>query len=93
MEEKVALVVTTAHRGVFFGYGIPSDAPTIKLAKARMCLYWPVENKGVLGLASEGPLKGARVSPAAPSIILRDVSSVMTVSEEAINRWERQPWD
>ena len=65
---KQALVVTTAHRGVFFGYGEQTEKDTITLENARMCLYWPVENKGVLGLASDGPKKGSRVSPAAPNI-------------------------
>jgi hypothetical protein len=91
-KELKPLVVTTAHRGVFFGYGIPSDAPTIRLEKAQMCLYWPVENKGVVGLAVDGPLKGARVGPAAPVITLLDVTAVMEVTEEAEKRWMKKPW-
>ena len=87
------LVVTTEHKGVFFGYGIPSEAPTIRLEKVQMCIYWPAENKGVVGLASEGPLKGSRVGPAAPSIILRDVTAVMEVTPEAEKRWLSQPWN
>ena len=93
MKENIKpLVVTTAHRGVFFGYGVPSDAPTIRLENAQMCVYWPQENKGVLGLASDGPLKGARIGPAVPSIILRDVTSVMETTTEAEKRWRAQPW-
>jgi len=89
-----ALIVTTVHKGVFFGYGEPmTDSPTIKLERCRMVLYWPPETKGILGLATEGPLKGSRVGPAAPSIILRDVSAIIGVSEAAIAAWERAPWD
>jgi len=91
-KKEVPLVVTTVHRGVFFGYGIPSDADTIKLKRARMAVYWPVETHGVVGLASDGPPKGARISPAAPEIILRDVTSVMVVSPEATEKWEMGPW-
>ena len=90
--EKKALVVTTAHRGVFFGYGEQSDQPTIRLEKARMCVSWPEENKGVVGLAFDGPVKGSRIGPAAPSIILRDVTAVMECTPAAIKRWESAPW-
>ena len=88
----IPLMVTTAHRGVFFGYGEPSDAPTIRLERVRMCLYWPETNKGVMGLASEGPLEGARVGPPAPVVLLRDVTATMEVSPKAVKRWEAAPW-
>lgn len=90
--EKKGLVVTTAHKGVFFGYGITSDSPTIELENARMCVYWPEGNRGVVGLAKNGPLKGAKVGPAAPKIILRDVTAIMEATEEAIRKWESEPW-
>ena len=86
------LVVTTAHRGVFFGYGEPTSEATIVLEKVRMCMYWPAEVKGVLGLTVTGPLKGSRVGPACPRLILRDVTAVMDVSVEAVDRWEASPW-
>ena len=86
------LVVTTAHRGVFFGYGDVTEGPVIRLERVRMCIYWPVANKGVIGLASEGPLKGARVGPAAPAVTLRDVTAIMDVTPEAAKRWESAPW-
>jgi hypothetical protein len=86
------LVVTTAHRGVFFGYGEPSDGSTIRLERARMCVYWPKETRGVVGLASDGPKRGSKVGPAAPAITLRDVTAVMEVSEEAAQAWEKGPW-
>lgn len=89
---KQALVVTTAHKGVFFGYGIPSDADTIRLENARMCVYWDAAIKGVLGLAATGPLGSSRVGPAVPALTLRDVTSVMEVSEEAIKNWEKGSW-
>lgn len=87
-----ALLVTTAHRGVFYGYGEPSDAPTIKLERARMCIYWPTETHGVLGLAASGPKAGSKVGPAVPTLIVRDVTACVTVTHEAIQRWEGEPW-
>ncbi len=89
---KKALLVTTLHRGVFFGYGKPSDAPTIKLERARMCVYWTTEMKGVCGLAARGPQPGCKIGPSVPEIILRDVTSVMAVSDEAAKNWEKEIW-
>lgn len=34
-----AVLVTTAHRGVFFGYAKDTTGPTINLSRARMCVY------------------------------------------------------
>jgi len=86
-----AVLVTTAHRGVFFGYAISTGGETIKLRAGRNCLYWPREQKGFIGLAALGPLDGARVGPAA-DIELRNVTAVIEVSAAAVQRWEAQPW-
>jgi hypothetical protein len=85
------VLVTTLHRGVFFGYATNTDGATIKLQSARCCLYWPAEQKGFLGLARVGPLPGARVGPAA-DIELRDVTCVAECTPEAVARWESEPW-
>ncbi len=86
-----AVLVTTSHRGVFFGYAIDTDGATIKLRAARNCIYWPTDNKGFLGLANMGPVKGARVGPAA-DIELRDITSVAEVTTAAVSAWESAPW-
>jgi hypothetical protein len=90
-KQERAVLVTTAHRGVFFGYASDTNGNTIKLRNARNCVYWPSDNKGFLGLASDGPKSGARVGPAA-NIELRDITCVAEVSEEAVKRWESAPW-
>ena len=87
------LVVTTAHRGVFFGYGEPSNADTIRLERARMCVYWPEGNHGIVGLASQGPVTGAKIGPAAPAITLRDVTACFEVTDAAAKAWEMEPWE
>lgn len=86
-----AVLVTTQHRGVFFGYASETDGAIIKLRSARNCLYWPTENKGFLGLASMGPIKGARVGPAA-DIELRDITCVAECTTQAVQAWESAPW-
>jgi hypothetical protein len=86
-----AVLVTTAHRGVFFGYAADTDGAIIKLRAARNCIYWPAGNKGFLGLANMGPISGARVGPAA-DIELRDITCIAECTPEAVNAWEAAPW-
>lgn len=86
-----AVLVTTSHRGVFFGYATETDGAIVKLRGARNCLYWPQANKGFLGLASMGPIEGARIGPSA-NIELRDITCVAECSPEAIAAWEKAPW-
>ena len=86
-----AVLVTTAHRGVFFGYATKTDGATIKLRGARNCIYWPAEQKGFLGLASVGPVSGSRIGPAA-DIELRDITCVAECTDAATSAWEKAPW-
>lgn len=86
-----AVLVTTTHRGVFFGYAKETDGATIKLRGARNCLYWPTEQKGFLGLASTGPVKGSRIGPAA-DIELRDITCIAECTDAATSAWEQAPW-
>lgn len=86
-----AVLVTTVHRGVFFGYAKKTDGETINLRAARNCIYWPTENHGFIGLASDGPKSGARVGPAA-DIELRNVTCVAECSDAAVQAWESAPW-
>ena len=86
-----AVLVTTAHRGVFFGYASKTDGPTIKLRAARNCIYWTAAEKGFLGLASGGPGSGCKIGPAA-DIELRDITCVAEVTDAAAKRWEEAPW-
>ena len=86
------LIVTTAHRGVFFGYGQPSDAATITLTNARMCVYWTANLHGVFGLATRGPGSGCKIGPAVEKITLRDVTSVLECSAPAATEWEKGIW-
>jgi len=86
-----AVLVTTEHRGVFFGYATDTTGEVINLRAARNCIYWSAENRGFLGLASYGPTKDAKVGPAA-DLQLRKITSVAEVTEEAVKRWEAAPW-
>lgn len=86
-----AVLVTTSHRGVFFGYTKEIDGALIDLRAGRNCLYWSADVKGFAGLAATGPSKSCRVGPAV-DIQLRDITSVALVSDEAVKAWEAAPW-
>jgi len=95
MNPKV--VVTTKHRGVFFGELIERNrtehGTEVVLADARVCIYWTQETCGFVGLAATGPLDGCRISRAAPRLEVLDVTSILTCSEEAIAVWEASKWN
>ncbi len=40
-----AVVVTTIHRGVFFGYAIDTTGKSIELKRARLCIYGSEEQE------------------------------------------------
>jgi hypothetical protein len=86
-----AILVTTAHRGVFFGYASETAGATIKLRAARNCISWSSDVKGFLGLAASGPSKNCRIGPAA-DIELRNITCVAECTAEAAQAWEGAPW-
>jgi hypothetical protein len=88
----IPLVVTTAHRGVFFGFGRPTTNKTIRLTNAQMCIYWSSDVKGVLGLAAKGPTADCKIGPPVPAMTLQDVTGVVEASDEARSAWGKQPW-
>ena len=85
------VIVTTAHRGVFFGYATKTNGKTIKLARARLCVYWSADCKGFMGLAANGPTKSCKIGPAA-DIELRNITAVLEVGADAAKAWELAPW-
>lgn len=86
-----AVIVTTEHRGVFFGYAGDTGGDQIFLRASRLCLHWSSDVRGFLGLAGKGPTKGCRIGPPA-DITLRKITSVVEVTPEAVKAWESAPW-
>ena len=87
-EKLRPVLVTTEHRGVFFGYAADTSGDVITLRNCRNCIYWPSGNGGFGGLASEGPAQGARIGAKVAQIELRKITSVAEVSAEAVEKWE-----
>jgi hypothetical protein len=70
------VIVTTAHRGVFFGYADKTNGDVIRLHRSRLCVYWSVDVRGFMGLASNGPTAKCRIGPPA-EIELRNITAVL----------------
>ena len=91
MDDSQAVLVTTVHRGVFFGY-LPANADrsqkTLTLKNCRNAIYW-AGSRGFLGLASHGPDGGSRIGTRAPEVMLHDITSVTSVSDAATMKWEK----
>ena len=90
--QPIPLVVTTAHKGVFYGYGHPTTEKTIRITQAQMAVSWSSEIHGITGLAATGPSRNCKIGPAAPAILLHDITSIMEASPEAAKKWEAAPW-
>lgn len=86
-----AVLITTAHRGVFFGYATKVDGETISLRAARLCVYWSADCRGFMGLASTGPTGNCRIGPPA-DITLRNITAVVACTDAAAKAWEAAPW-
>lgn len=87
-----AVLVTTSHRGVFFGYAVDTNSKTIKITNARNCIYWPTSVGGFVGLASGGPNKDTKVGPVAEEMTLHDVTAVLKCSDIAEKAWLTANW-
>lgn len=90
--EKPFVVVTTEHRGVFFGKLESRDGNEVTLSAARVCVYWSAETKGFIGLAVTGPLKGSKVSLAADELTVTAVTSITKCTEAAVAQWLQGLW-
>ena len=90
---KRAVIVTTQHRGVFFGHledGQDDTARSLVLLNCRNAIYWS-GSRGFLGLASHGPEDDSKIGATAMRVLLHDVTSVTDCSKEATDKWEQWP--
>ena len=85
-----AVLITTKHRGVFFGrVENGTDIRETKLEDikdARMAIRWGTTN-GVMQLAESGPTDQTKVGAAATISVLHDITAVFEVSSEAEAKW------
>lgn len=86
------VVVTTIHRGVFFGRLEQLDDENITLLEAQNCIFWDASVKGVFGLAVTGPNENCRIGPIVPTLHLRGITSISKATDVAVAAWKAQPW-
>lgn len=91
---KTPVLVTTEHRGVFFGFlqSYDKEAKTAIITSAQCCIIWRGV-KGFIDLAVNGPGPRCRVTPAAPEMTIEKVTSVVKCTKESVKAWEACPWD
>ena len=85
-----SVLVTTSHRGVFFGFADESaleNKATLRLTRIRNCIAWAASVGGFLGLAKTGPNSACKIGAEAPEAILHDITSVTLCTEEAERAW------
>lgn len=98
MEEKKPVLVTTKHRGVYFGYTTDSDIDldkkTIKLSDMRHVYSWEStgsDEDGVYALAKVGPADGSRIGPPV-DVTITGLANITRVTPEAEARFLKSKW-
>lgn len=88
-DESPSVLITTSHRGVFWGRleSIRDNGRTVVLTGARNAILWAT-TAGFLELAQVGPNKNSKVGAVAPRITLYDVTSLAECTEAATKAWE-----
>ncbi len=85
-QQERPVIVTTEHRGVFFGYATDTSGDRFQLKRARMAIYWGT-TRGLMELAETGPTKTSKISARA-DLDVRKVTAVFEVAPEAAAKWE-----
>ena len=90
-ELLVPVLVTTQHRGVFFGWAREDELQlrSLHLERCRCCISWSSDIGGFLGLASVGPSAKCRIGTQADKVLLHDITSVSVCSETAVEAWTK----
>lgn len=96
MKDKIPVLITTdsTKRGVFMGFIDPKDADkeTLEAYEVRMAVYWSADVKGVIGLAATGPTKSCRITAPAKKAVLKGVTAVLEITDQALVAWRKEPW-
>ena len=87
-----AVVVTTKSKGVFFGYTNDPNGTEITLHEMRMAVQFKAAHRGVVGLAGVGPTPDCKISFAALTGWVNEITAIMDCKPEAVIAWEAAPW-
>lgn len=89
MDNMKAVLITTKHRGVFFGYvdtATDLSQRTLAVKDARMAIRFGTTG-GLMQLAETGPTDESRIGSKADIPVLHDVTAIFTVTEQAEQKW------
>lgn len=90
----INILVTTAHRGVWYAQVEPGRDLTPKtltdLRNCRMAIYWGT-TAGVQQLCETGPTQKSRISAPADIPVLHDITAVFAVTDQAAAIWNSHP--
>jgi hypothetical protein len=81
------VLVTTAYRGVFFGYA-SDTGDVIELKRAQLVIRWSSDLRGFMGLASHGPSSSCTIGRPA-DIELRGITSVVECAQAAVDKFAK----
>lgn len=91
MEQLISILITTKHRGVFYAE-VPASKDLTQttltdLKNCRMAIKWATTN-GIQQLCKEGPNRNSRIGDVCDIPVLHDVTSIMSVTPEATEKWK-----
>jgi len=89
MSNLIAVIFTTEHRGVFFGYIDKNEdltKETLGLKDAKMAIKWATK-KGICELASIGPNDQSLIGAKADIPVIHKITAVFLVEKEAEEKW------
>lgn len=87
MKTGETVLVTTEHRGVFFGTLKEQNDNQVTLTEARCAIKFGT-TEGFLELAEKGPNGNSKIGATAPEIELSKVTSVTKVTPAAAKAWK-----
>jgi hypothetical protein len=84
------VLITTAHRGVWFAQVDENKDLTTEtltdLKNCRMAIYWGT-SRGLQELCDSGPTSSSKISPASDIMVLHKVTAVFAVTDKAAEIW------
>lgn len=88
-----SILICTQYKGVFYGE-VPADTDLTPkmltdIKNARMVFNWRNE-KGVMGLASDGPDDRCKWGEPADIEVLHDITAIFNVTDKAKSAWNRE---
>jgi len=88
------VVITTKSRRWLIMHGeleaVSGD--TVRLKNARCCVYYSADTRSHVGLATDGPADGSRVTTAVDLCVVDGVETITSATEAATKRWNQGEW-